>query len=281
MEQTPETGLNRPESLKDEELALRYGAYASYATPNDPTLVDFFGDPPAREFDRLLQARMDRGVNALDLGCGAGFTLCRVAPHFSSVWGIDLEQPLLDEARQRAERSNLTNVTLLHGNTTDAQTTSLLPDSHFSFAYSRRGPFLTEDLARKLTDDALFLVEVAQDFLGLREIFGRTPALPRSSNPDVALSIMGSAGFIAVSAKTYWFEEYFADADRLAAYLRQGAPLQNWWMDPCPYEEPRDRDALELYARYNSTPRGIKLVGSRKIYLFRRGRVDYYPVVTD
>lgn len=49
-------------------------------------------------------------------------------------------------------------------------------------------------------------------------------------------------------------------------------------MPPMPYEESRDRAALELYARYNTTPKGIRVVNVRKVYLFRRTKVQYIPV---
>jgi hypothetical protein len=45
-----------------------------------------------------------------------------------------------------------------------------------------------------------------------------------------------------------------------------------------PYEEERDRQALELYARYNQTPRGIRMINKRHVYVFRRTAVQYAPV---
>lgn len=49
-------------------------------------------------------------------------------------------------------------------------------------------------------------------------------------------------------------------------------------MPPLPYEEPRDRAALELYVRHNTTEKGVRLVPRRKVYLFHRTAVQYMPV---
>jgi hypothetical protein len=46
-------------------------------------------------------------------------------------------------------------------------------------------------------------------------------------------------------------------------------------------EEQRDRAALELYVRYNTTPKGIRIVNHRQIYLFRRTTVQYTPAAPE
>ncbi|MHB8634872.1 MAG: class I SAM-dependent methyltransferase [Fimbriimonadaceae bacterium] len=273
-------GRCEPVLTIDHAIAPSRGAYASYVTSNDPYRTDFHGDSPAVEMDRLLDALTQPHSKVLDLGSGAGFTLCRLASRVAEIWGVDLDRELMDACRARVKAIDAQNARLILGDTTDSAVLTQLPDSYFTLAFSRRGPFLTEALTKKLAPEALFVVELAQDFLGLKELFGRTPSLPRSSgDPDWAISVHAGVGFVPVSAKTYWYEEWFRDTDHLGVYLSQGAPLQNWWMEPCPYEPSRDRPALELYARYNRTPEGIRLVGQRKVYVFRRHQTNYYPVV--
>jgi SAM-dependent methyltransferase len=275
-----EDGRNEPELPVDREIATRLGAYASYITPNDPARTDFHGDSPALEMDRLLDAYAKPDLRVLDLGCGAGFTLCRLAPKVAEIWGVDLDRSLLEAARQRAEHRSLTNVTLIPGDTTDLAVVSQLPEAHFDLAFSRRGPFLTPALMKKLAPGAPFIIELAQNFLGLKDLFGRTPFLPGSpGDPEWAITHHASLGFVPVSAKSYWYNEWFRDEDHLAAYLAQGAPLQNWWMDACPYDDKRDRPALQLYCRYNRTDEGIRLVGHRRIYVLTRQPTQYYPVL--
>lgn len=64
-------------------------------------------------------------------------------------------------------------------------------------------------------------------------------------------------------------------AKRLAAFLTQvGAMLAPWWiprpLPRKPYDPQLDRDALELYVRYNTTPKGIRVQRQRKIFVLRR-----------
>lgn len=266
--------------VSDEELALRYGAYASFQSPFDPAQIDDFGDSHVDEMDRLLDHAAGRGAALLDLGCGAGQTLCRLAPKVGEIWGVDLEEPLLASARARVERCGVTNARLVLGDTTNDSTVAQLPDAHFDFVYSRRGPFLTHALMRKLKPEACFVVEMAQDVLGLKEIFGRRPVLPRDNyqGADAAVQHHASLGFLPVSVKDYYFHQYFRDAEHLAAYLRTTpANLSNWWMAPRPFDPDQDAAALELYARYNATSRGVRVIQRRKVYLFHRAPVDYYP----
>jgi SAM-dependent methyltransferase len=260
-------------------LAQRYGAYASYRTDADPVRTEFHGDAPADEMDRLLElfARPDSRV--LDLGCGAGQTLCRLAPRVAEIWGIDCEQPLLAGAQARVAHHGLKNVTLVHGDTTHAEAVAQLPDNTCDFAFSRRGPFLNAMLMPKLKPDAHFVHELYVDCPGLKEIFGRRAFLPgENSSADAALAHHIKLGLLPVSIKDYFYSEYFRDADHLAAYLSRGAWLSNWWMPEKPYDPARDRPALNLYARYNTTRQGIRLIQHRKIYLFHRAQVHYYPV---
>lgn len=263
----------------DRELAARYGRYASYATDADPVRTETHGDGPADEMDRLLDLFAQPHCRVLDLGCGAGQTLTRLAPQVTEIWGIDCEAPLLVGAAARIAHLGLKNVTLVPGDTTSPDAVARLPDSAFDLVFSRRGPFLNALLMPKLKTDAHFVLECYQDCLGLKEILGRKAFLPGDASPaDMALAHHRKLGFLPVSIKEYFYAEYFRDVEHLAAYLSRGAWLSNWWMANKPYDPIRDQPALDLYARYSRTPRGIQLSQHRKIYLFHRARVDYYPV---
>src|SRR5262245_53125283 len=61
--------------------------------------------------DRLLEplsaqlfeaARVMRGERVLDLGCGCGETVLRLAAHGALVTGVDVSEPMLERARERA-----------------------------------------------------------------------------------------------------------------------------------------------------------------------------------
>lgn len=55
--------------------------------------------------------------------------------------------------------------------------------------------------------------------------------------------------------------------------------LKNWRLPARPYSA-TDRAALDLYARYHTTPQGIRVLRQRKIFVLRKTVVSYYPIDT-
>ena len=266
----------------DTELARRYGGFASYPSDVNPILVEYYGENPAVEVDRLLDQYATPQSSLLDIGCGAGFTLCRLASNVRQITGIDLNEDLLDAARQRIERLGLTNATVAFGDSSIPETLTHLPDAAFDLAFSRRGPNLSEHLLRTLRKEAIFVQELVSNFDGypVGEIFGRRPYAPYFyTDQQVLLSSYAELGLFPVSSKEYFYEEYFRDREHLEAYLKQiWAMLTNWRLPRKPYDAARDGAALDLYVRYNTTSKGVRILRQRKIFVFRRTVVTYYPV---
>ena len=139
--------------------------------------------------------------------------------------------------------------------------------------------------ASKLTDDKepIVIQERGGDFsfypLGI--IFGRQAYAPYHFNSrEVTLHKYADMELFPVSVKEYYYESFYRDIDHFEADLRNlPALLYNWRVGELrPYEVERDRTALELYARYNTTPKGIRLLEHRMVFVFRRTVVSYYPV---
>jgi SAM-dependent methyltransferase len=266
----------------DQELAKIYGGYAGFHSDIGPAHVDYYGENPDGEVQRLLDVYGQQTSHVLDIGCGAGQTLCRLAPHVAEAWGIDQDDRLLGGARQRAQSLQLDNVRLVEGNATNADDVAQLPDGHFNLALSQRGPNINAALAAKLAPDALFIQEFVSNFdaYPLKELFGRKHyAHYWFVDQDVILSQYAELDLFPISNKEYFYEAFFRDTAHLEAYLKQiPALLSNWRLPPNPYDAEHDRAALELYVRYNTTPRGIRLLRQRKIFVLRRTPVTYYPV---
>lgn len=262
----------------DQKLAEKYGAYASYANALDPIFVETYGDSPSAEVDRLLAVLTTPESHVLDIGCGAGFTLCQLAPKIAAIWGIEDEADLLAAAQLRVASRKLTNVIVLHGNVERPEDVAQLPDNTFDLVLSRRGPNVTPELLSKLKSDAHIVQELFQNPLGLLEIFGRKTFLADlGDNPSWLVDVYSWLDLFPVSIKDYYYDFFFRDIDHLAAYLSQQMMLLSWPMPPMPYRGLQDRTALELYARYNATPKGIRIVNHRKVCLFRRTRVQFAP----
>ncbi len=263
----------------DDELAPEYGAYGSYPTEHDPDLVETHGDAPWEEIGRLMDRLTGPDSVVLDLGCGAGFHICALAPAVGHVWGFEQDPRLIEAARRRVETCGLQNVALVEGSNSEAGDFGPIPDGSIDFGMSIRGPNVTLRLPAKLRDDALWLQEIYRQCLGLHAIFGRSrstflPSLP--GGPDPIVREYAGLALLPVSARTFYYEQYFRDSEHLRAWLGVGGLL--------PSETERrlatDRAALELYCRYNDTPGGIRLVGTTKVFLFRRTDVPRPPAMT-
>lgn len=266
----------------DKQLATTYGPYASYKTDVDPISVETYGDGPAEEVDRLLTIYVTPESQVLDLGCGAGFTLCQLATKSAKIWGFDQNPELLEAARQRVAAEKLTNVTLVEGNVAVESDVASLPDNTFDVVLSRRGPNINQALLPKLKPNVYIIQEFHQDNLGLLEAFGRKSLLTAEvQNPNKLVADYSWLGFFPVSIKEYFYESFFKDADHLAAYLSQKTMFGSWPMPPIPYDEARDRAALTLYAQFNTTPKGLRVIHHRKVYLFRRTAVHYAPAAPE
>src|SRR5713101_8095466 len=205
----------------DSELARRYGGFASYQSDASPSSVEYYGENPSVEVDRLLDHYTTSESCILDIGCGAGHTLCRLASKAREAWGLDLHEEFLQAARLRAERLGLTNVRIIQGNSTDPETLKDLPDLTFDLALSRRGPNLSDHLIRTLRTQAFVVQELVSNFDGypLGEIFGRKPYAPYFyTDQETLLSKYAELDLFPVSCKEYFYEEFYRDREHLEAY---------------------------------------------------------------
>jgi SAM-dependent methyltransferase len=262
----------------DRELAERYGGFTSYHSHASPIHTEYYGENPAAEVDRLLDLYATPESTVLDIGCGAGQTLCQLAPGVKTIWGITLGEDLLQTTRLRIAHLGLTNAQVVYGDVKDPVAVQQLPEGVFDLALSRRGPMLNEHLLHTLRPDAIFVQELVSNLDGypLGEIFGRRYHAPyASADQELLLSQYAALGLFPISCKEYFYEEFFRDSAHLEAFLIQvGAMLSPWLLPHSlprkPYDPLHDRAALDLYVRYHTTERGIRVPRQRKIFVLRR-----------
>jgi SAM-dependent methyltransferase len=266
----------------DEALSRKHGAYFSYVTAEGPESVEYHGQVPDALVDRLLDLYSSSDGCILDVGCGAGMTLCRLARAVREAWGVDMLEGPLEATRLRVEAAGLTNVTLLRGNVVDRADIGQLPDGHFALALSRRGPNFNEGLVQKLAPRAYVLQELVggADCAELRQFLGRRAY---RQYPDIGhgelLRSYQRLGLVPITSTEFFYEEFYRDVDHLEAYLRQTtAKISEWRIGPKPYVADRDRRALELYASYHRTLRGVSLLNHRWVLALYRGAAPGYPV---
>ncbi len=266
----------------DDELSSRFGEYASYETAVSPA-IEYYCNNPNQEFKRLLSNYLQPESAVLDLGCGAGQTLCQLAPKVKEAWGFDQEPALLAGAKQRVNECYLDNVILIEGNAAEADVVEKLPDTYFDLIFSERGPDLNPVLADKLKPEGHFLQALVSQFDGfhLREFLGRRPFTSYAfrNQTDFTLANLANLDIRPVSFREFYYDAFFRDLAHLEAYLQQvPAALSNWRLGPKPYQPAQDRAALKLFVQYNQTPRGIRLLQHRIIFVGRKEPVHFYPV---
>ena len=123
-----------PAAIKDRERAIWSAASAGWKT-YDETLVAF--SRPVSEA-LIRRARIARGMRVLDLASGTGEPSLSIAEQVApggSVLGIDIAEPMLAVAREKATARGLRNVEFRAG---DAEALAL-PDGSFDAATMRWG----------------------------------------------------------------------------------------------------------------------------------------------
>jgi SAM-dependent methyltransferase len=215
----------------------------------------------ARYQQRLWEALDVRsGDRVLDIGCGTG-QITRDAARAAApgtALGIDVSEPMLTPARQKAETEGLRNVDFVRG---DAQVHAFPPE-HFSLGVSRFGTMFFSDpvaafanIGKALRPGARFvqLVWQAADrqewHTAIRAALSPGHAsLPSAgaftlADPYGVVDILTSAGFTAVDVVDAREPVYYGpDADRArAAVLQLGMAKAVADLDPASAERALDR----------------------------------------
>jgi SAM-dependent methyltransferase len=128
----------------NEEQAKLWNGPAGEAWVQGQQLLDGMFEP----FERLLveEAAGNAARRVLDVGCGSGATTLAIARRIGAggeCTGVDISEPLIALARQRAARENLA----AQFRCADAQTAEL-PAAHFDLFVSRFGVMFFEDPIR-------------------------------------------------------------------------------------------------------------------------------------
>ena len=270
------------------QLAQQYGPFASFThTDIGPIAYDYHGDSPVEEMQRLLERYAQAGSQILDIGCGAGQTLCSLAGRVRHIWGIDRNQELLTLARQSLVDNAISNATLLSGDVVTDDIIEQIADDSIDMAFSQRGPNMNRQLVRKLRPEGIFIQELVSsaNSYPLQEIFGRKSYSPYTyGEQQVLLSQYAELALLPISSKEYMYESYYRDRDHLEMLLQSHngtALISDWRWGDRPYLPEHDRKALDLYVQYNTTSKGIRLLGQRRIFVLRKRSEPFYPIDSD
>jgi SAM-dependent methyltransferase len=224
------------------------------------------GSDGEAEFDREL-LRMTIGKTILDVGCGNGRFLLKIAKNARHVKGIDISTTALAQAKNNVARSKLGNVEFRMA---DARRLLFSNDS-FDIVYSRRGP--GSDSVRTLSEayrvlrkkGAFMEITIGErDKENIARIFGRGQMLKvRGQVSDIKRSMLARAGFKRIVTRDYLGTEVFKGMSDLLVRL-QSAPIIP------SFDLQRDRKYLKKIKEDCMTDRGIETPVHRVILIARK-----------
>jgi ubiquinone/menaquinone biosynthesis C-methylase UbiE len=163
-----------------------------FRTGTCPWWLCFTFDNPLRRVLQnprmILEGVVQRGQTALDIGCGMGYfsiPLAQLVGHSGIVTCVDLQQHMLDAARQRAERAGVSDIVKFHRCTHDSL--GLTGKADFALAFW---------MVHEVPDKQRFLREIKEALKPHGQLLLAEPRLHVSRRGfDATVSTAVSAGF--------------------------------------------------------------------------------------
>lgn len=243
-----------------DKVAKKFGDYHTAHYKNTAECLS--GDPEDVFKEKLLKLSGKNKV-ALDLGCADGYFTLLLTPYFKKIAAIDLSQGMLEAAKKLQIKKGVKNVVF---EIRDAFKTGY-KNGQFDVIYSRRGPTPFAETFRLLKPKGYFMeIDIGeQDCRVIKEVFGRGQNFGKWNVPQLVVDRKEAikAGFKAVFAKDYFYDEYYPSYEDLDLFL-QGVPIFE------DFDSEKDRNLLEKYVREYKTEKGIKLPRHRVVIVVHK-----------
>lgn len=238
--------------------------YGGYDISNNDVLKEFPEGNPENIFRKTLLNYGGLDRTALDLGCGDGKFTLSIASRFKKIFAIDTSKILLVVALRLQKEKALHNVTF---ESRDAVHTNY-PDNFFDVVYSRRGPVPFQEIQRVLKPRGIFIgIEIAElDCKELKETFGRGQNYGEwngFSRKQKNIKTFKSLYFKIISAKDYFFKEYYPDYKSLESFLKRVPIFED-------FNTRKDRMKLINYIDNNTTSKGINLFRHKLVIVAKK-----------
>jgi SAM-dependent methyltransferase len=233
-------------------------------------------------------ARVQAGESVLDIGCGCGATSLQLAERVGptgSVTGLDISEPMLARARERASEHGLERLEFVSG---DAQTFAFEAGSH-DLVYSRFGVMFFQDPTAAFANLRTALRPGGRVAFACWQEVGRNPwmlvplmaaakfvSLPAPpaaggpgpfafADPEHVRTILADAGFADISVASHEAELTLAgggDLERVVDFVLQMGPAGQAFRELDAASQCEARAAVQEALEPYSTPDGVKLASA-------------------
>ena len=116
MERWEQLELEYAERLRTSSREERKALYAeAYSVVSEQAIKSLPDDPgkrtagTSRTLVRALIRRCQKNETVLEIGCGRGYTCLGLAPYVKEIVGVDVSEPVLEEARELLKKNHITN----------------------------------------------------------------------------------------------------------------------------------------------------------------------------
>jgi len=238
--------------------------------------------------EAIERARVQTGESVLDIGCGCGATSLQLAERVGptgSVTGLDISEPMLARARERAAECGLERLEFMSG---DAQTFAFEAGSH-DLVYSRFGVMFFQDPTAAFANLRTALRPGGRVAFACWQEVGRNawmlvplmaaakfvslPAPPAAggpgpfafADPEHVRTILADAGFADIEVASHEAELTLAgggDLEQVVDFVLQMGPAGQAFRELDAATQGEARAAVQKALEPYLTPDGVKLASA-------------------
>lgn len=207
-------------------------------------------------YEKAIKKVEDRG-ELLDIGCGGGKKILKVADAFDKVVGIDSSKAMIKKAKQNLKEAGKEDVEF---KLMDAKSLEF-EDESFMVITCRHAPFEADQVYRALKNGGLFITQQVSlgDKRNIKEVFGRGQGWgeEEGSFKKRLLNELEEAGFEDIEVDEYEVDEFYKEAEDVIFLLKHTPIVVDFG------KKEGDFDKLEKFIEENKEERGIRTTSKR------------------
>jgi SAM-dependent methyltransferase len=223
-------------------------------------------DPVPWDYMEVVRRYVRPSDRVLDIGTGGGERFIALAPHLGTGMGIDADPAMIEVAQENMPAS------LAHKVSFQVMRAEALqfPESVFDVVLNRHAPVHTQEIARVLRPDGIFITQQVgtRNFQNICSLFGCGPGGEYEWDTWQEATALAEAfqrnGCIAIAQGEYDVRYFFLDVESLVFNLK-AVPI------PEDFGIEEHWQQVDYIVAECGTPRGIETNEHRELLIVRKG----------